>query len=547
MRGSGRRTAVLTGAVALVAMLAAACGGGSATSSQAASAAGPPVTGGTLTFGLEGESQGYVPGMPSQIAVSGGLVESMIYDPLTELTADGTAKPFLATAVTPSADFKTWTVTLPSGVKYGVSGKTMDAQDIADDFTQYYTAPGSAIAATFAEIASVTAPGPTTAVFHLKAPDAQFATVLCRFYPFNPDTRAKYGSSYSAHPDGTGPFYIAAWHPNSEIDLKANPYYWRKDSSGRKLPYLSAITLKIIPSGATRNATLSSGGIDGYLSTEPPVLEQATKLSGVNVLEANEGGYGWFMNVTKPPLDDVRVREALAYSTDQQAIVASQGAGSIVSTMNQYYTSTSPYYDAAAGSQFPTLNVTKAKSLLAAYINDPKRSDGKPVGSPISFQLNYISGDAASSAAVQIAQQEWSALGIKVSLNSLDEAAWVSAALSGDTQVFWFEWAVSTPYLLYTHNYLPPAVNPTNWTRLDDPTVVSAINSLGECTTAACTKDGAAMIAQQFVKQLPVIFLMTSPVGYPVNSQDVGGLQLPPGAASGLNYYPDFATAWVKS
>lgn len=540
-----RRNAALVGAIGLVAMLAAACGGGGSTNSSGAGAAGTPVSGGTLTFGLEGESQGYVPGMPSQIGPSGGLVESIIYDPLTVLAPDGTAKPFLATAVTPSADFKTWTVTLPSGVKYGVSGKTMVAQDIADDFTQYYTAKGSAIAATFEEIASVAAPNRTTAVFHLKAPDAQFATVLNRFYPFNPDIRSKYGSSYPAHPDGTGPFYIVAWHPNSEIDLKANPYYWRKDSTGRKLPYLSALTLKIIPSGATRNAALSSGGIDGYMSTEPPVLDQASKLSGVRVLEAQLGGYGWFMNVTKPPVDDVRVREALAYSTDRQAIVASQGAGSVVAPMNQYFTSSSPYYDATAGSQFPTLNVAKAKSLLAEYINDPKRSDGKPVGSPISFQLNYISGDPASTAAVQIAQQEWGALGIKVSLNALDEAAWVSAALNGDTQVFWFEWGSGTPYLIYAHNYLPPAVNPTNWTRLNDPTVVSAIHSLGECTTAQCTKDGAATIAQQFVRQLPVIFLMTSPLGYAINSQHVG-LELPPGADSGLNVYPDFATAWVR-
>jgi peptide/nickel transport system substrate-binding protein len=527
-------------------MLVAACQGSSSTDSSAASAAGTPVRGGTLTFGLEGESQGYVPGMPSQIAVSGGLVESIIYDPLTMLAADGTAKPFLATAVTPSADFRTWTVTLPSGVKYGVSGKTMVAQDIVSDFTQYYAAKGSAIAAYFAEIASVTALSPTTAVFHLKAPDAQFATVLFRFYPFNPDIRSRYGSSYPAHPDGTGPFYIAAWHQNSEIDLKANPYYWRKNGSGRKLPYLSALTLKIIPSGATRNAALSSGGIDGYMSTEPPILDQASKLGGVHVLEATLGGYGWFMNVTKPPVDDVRVREALAYSTDQQAIVASQGAGSVVTAMNQYFTSNSPYYDASAGRQFPTLNVAKAKSLLAQYVNDPKRSDGKPVGSPISFQLNYISGDPASSAAVQIAQQAWGALGIKVSLNALDEAAWVSAALNGDTQVFWFEWGDSTPYLLFAHNYLPPAVNPTNWTRLNDPTVVSAIHSLGECTTAQCTNDGAATIAQQFIRQLPVIFLMTSPLGYPINSQHVGGLGLPPGADSGLNAYLDFATAWVR-
>jgi peptide/nickel transport system substrate-binding protein len=482
--------------------------------------------------------------MISQRAAAGELVYRALYDPLTRLDASGTPKPYLAKSVTPSADNKAWTVKLPTGITYGVSGKEMVAQDVVDDFTQYYVAKGSAITSTFAEVASVTAPNATTAVFHLKAPNAQFAAVLVSFVPFNPDLKQKYGDSFPDHPDGTGAFVLASWQKNSEIVLNANPRYWQKDSSGRKLPYLSKLIFKIIPNGATRNAALASGGVQGYESIQAPVLDQASRIKGVQLLTGTVGGYGWFMNVAKPPENDLRVRQALAYSTDQKAIVAAQGAGTIVAPINQYFTSQSPYYDKTAGEQFPTRDLVKAKALLAEYVNDPKRSDGKLVGSPVAFKLNYISGDAASGAAVQIAQQQWGALGIKVTLNALDEATWVSAALKGDTQVFWFQWSTSTPYLLYHHNYTSPSVNPTNWTRLDDSTVISAINALSNCTTASCTNAGAAIIANQFVKLLPVIFLMTSPIGFPINTKRVSGATLPTGATSGINPYPDLSRVW---
>jgi len=539
-------TLVVVGAVVLAACSSSkkssSTGSGSAAT---ATPSGTPIYGGSLTFGLEAESPGYVPGISSMLAYSGGAVERALYDPLTIYASNGAGVPFLAQSVTPDSTYTNWTVTLRPNVQFD-DGSTLTAQDIADDFTQYYNAAGSSSAGTFSEVKTVAASGPLTAVFTLSSPDANFPVLLTTFFPFNPDLKQMYGSDFAAHPDGTGPFELVSWDRNSQLVLKANPNYWLKDSKGRKLPYLQNLTLKIIVSGATRNDALQSGQIQGYQSIEAPVLAQAEKLSGVKVQVGQTGGFGWFLNTTAEPTNDVRVREALAYATDRNAVLASQGAGDIQATMDQYYPSTSPYYSASAASAYPTYDTSKAKSILHQYINDPHRSDGKPVGSPVSIQLNYLSGDPASGAAVQVVQQEWTAAGFQVTLNSFGEATLVVDALEGKDQAFWFGWGANVPYGLFHHNYLPVAQNPTNWTRLDDPVVVSAINTLATCTTASCTQAATATIAQQFDKDLPVVFLMSSVEGWPIETSKVGGATLAPAAAAGLDPELMWQYLWAK-
>jgi peptide/nickel transport system substrate-binding protein len=551
---SASSKAIRAGAVtAALALVVAACSSSGKSNSNASSgstattaaAAGTPILGGSLTFGLEAESPGYVPGISAMLAYSGGDVERAIYDPLTVYGPDGSGTPFLAQSVTPNADFTQWTVTLRPNVTFA-SGAPLTAQSIADDYSQYYSAKGSAAAGTFAEVKSVTATGPTTAVFNLVAPDAQFPVLLVTFYPFNPAIRTQFGADFGSHPDGTGPFEFVSWQRDNQITLKANPNYWGKDAAGRKLPYLSTLTLKIIVSGATRNATLQSGGINGYQTVEAPILSQAQSIPGVKVLLGDTGGYGWFINTTKAPVNDIRIRQALAYATDRNAIIASQGAGNIISPRNQYYGPQSPYFSKAAADAFPNVDPTKAKAALTAYVNDPKRSDGKAPGAPVAVQLNYLAGDPSSGAAVQLAKAEWGAIGVQVSLNALDEATDVGAALKGSDQVFWFGWGANVPYGLFHHNYTAPSVNPTNWTKLDDPVVENAITALAQCTSLSCTQQGSATIAQEFDQQLPVIFLMNTDQGWAIDTNKVGGAALAPAADAGLDPTIQWAYLWAK-
>lgn len=528
----------LVAVITAAATLSAVCLGG--VGSGASAGAATSHSGGSLTFALESESPGYVPGISSMLSYSGGAVEAAVYDPLTRYAANGKAEPDLAKTVVANSTDTQWTVTLQPGVRFD-DGSVATPQDIVDDYTEYYNAAGSAAAATFAEVKSVSATA-TSAVFTLDAPDANFPVLLTTFFVFNPDIKAKYGADFSAHPDGTGPFEFVSWTQNDEIVLKRNPYYWKKSASGQQLPLLNNLTLKIIVSGATRNDSLESGGIDGYQSIEAPVLAAAQKLPHTKVLLGETGGLGWFLNTAAAPTNNDLVREALAYATDRAAILASQGGGSILSLRDQYYGPTSPYYSAAAASKYPNYDPAKAKSILKKY----NKAIGQPAGTPVPITLSYLSGDPASGAAVLIAQQDWDAAGFKVTLQDYSEATLIVDALEGKTEAFWFGWGSNVPYALFNHNYLAPTEDPENWTKLNDPTVESTISTLATCTTLACTKAGAATIAEQFDTQLPVLFLMSSEEGWAIDTSKVGGYQLDPAASIGLDPEIQWDTLYAK-
>lgn len=522
--------APLTCAVLALAMMVIAACSSSKPSASTASGSGQVVRGGTLTVALDAESCGYVPG-ECMVSYSGSAVELALYSPLTVFNAQDQAEPFLATSVTPNSSYTQWTVTLPSNVKFD-DGSVMTAQDVVQDLTEYYLAKGSAAAGTFAEVKGATAPNPTTVVFSLTSPDAQFPVLLTTFFPFNPDVKTLYGKNYGAHPDGTGPFEMVSWVPNSQIVLKANPNYWRKDSNGHKLPYLSQLIFKIIPVGSTRLATLQSGAVQIIESEEANILSQAMAMSQYNtVLPIGNGGYGLFFNTMAPPVNDVTVRRALAYATDAKAVVAAEGAGNLLMTRDQYYSPSSPWYSSKAAAEYPNYNPTKAKQLLAQYVNSANRSDGKPPGTPISLQINYIQGDSTSTAAVQVIQSEWNAIGVKVILNAKDEATQIADAIKGNFTVNWFGWGDETPFQLFHHNYLPYPQDLTNFTHFNSPAIEQQITNLETASSTSQVKSDTQAIDEIIDQQVPLIFLMNFPVGWVVNPAKVSNDVLWPGGA----------------
>jgi peptide/nickel transport system substrate-binding protein len=535
MTGKPGKARVAFAVLGLTAVVAAACSSskpsaGNAGNSSSNSTVAKPVRGGTLTVALDAESCGYVPG-ECMVSYSGSSVELALYDPLTTFNAQYQAVPFLATSVTADSTNTQWTVKLPANVHY-VDGSVMVAQNLVDDLKQYYLSGTSAAFGTFAEVKSASAPDPTTVVFTLKAPDAQFPVLLTTFFPFNPDVKTKFGQDYGAHPDGTGPFELVSWVKNSQITLKANPNYWRKDSSGGQLPYLSQLDFKIIPVGSTRLATLQSGAVQVIESEEATILSQAQGMSSFQtVLPLGNGGYGLFFNTMAAPVSDVRLRMALAEATNNTAVVAAEGAGNLLQPRNQYYSPSSPWYSASAAAAYPSYNPTQAKQLLSQYVGDPTRSDHKAPGTPISLQINYIQGDSTSTAAVQVIQSEWKAIGVNVTLNAKDETTQITDAIKGNFTVNWFGWGDETPFQLFHHNYLPYPANLTNFTHFNSPAIEQQITSLATASDQAAVKADTQAIDQVLDQQVPLIFLMSFPAGWVVDPSKVINDILWPGGA----------------
>lgn len=492
----------------------------------------------TINFAQELDQPNYVPGSPAQGI---GILGQAIYDDLMQFNAQGIPQPFLATSLAPNKSLTAYTMTIPSNIRFA-DGSKLTAEDIVLDWSQYYEGPGSAAAATFAVVANATAPTKTKVVWYLKMPDGQFPQLLCGFQVFNPDLKALYGSNFGAHPDGTGPFMFTNWVPNSSITLKANPYYWRKAPDGHKLPYLKQINVSIIPDGITRIDAMKAHQIDGTATVQGPVIIEARQAGIKKILLAPAGGAGIFFQVHSAPVDDVRVRTALAYATNPNATIAALGGKKLFPLVTQYFTKGGPYYSSQLANRFPGYDPTKAANLIKEYINDPNRSDHKAVGSPVTIPLETVVGDEQSTTTTQVVQAEWNAIpGIQTQLVPVTQNTEVTNAGTGADTAFYFRWGTSTPYVLFNHNYSNPATDVSNWFKLNDPTIIGAIN--GPCAAAQTTDElrhCAVLVGQEIVKQVPLIFIFQTSTSYIFNSDYTANLN--PGDAVGVDGNMDWAS-----
>jgi peptide/nickel transport system substrate-binding protein len=183
-------------------------------------------------------------------------------------------------------------------------------------------------------VASTEAPDASTFVVHLRNPNSAFL-VQMTLTPFGiqsptalqqgnasaPDFKDnKYAVGVSPTMVGTGPFMFKEWVPKDHVTLVKNPDYWNKAAGG---PYLDAITFKpIADTTATLNA-LQSGDIDISQTISPvdvPTVQGDNNLQYLDRGSACNVGV-LAMNQTHKPFDNPKIRQAVGYAINRQAIV----------------------------------------------------------------------------------------------------------------------------------------------------------------------------------------------------------------------------------
>ncbi|MBJ7454152.1 MAG: ABC transporter substrate-binding protein, partial [Blastococcus sp.] len=345
MRGPWTRAVVSAGLVGLL-LGTAACGGDGDEGGNAqagavtdTSEAGDPVDGGEITVALEAETNSWLPG-EGTFNQPGVNVAWTIYDPLMHRTEDGALEPYLAESLEPNAELTEWTLTLRPDVQFH-DGTPLDAQALKTIFDDYLKAPGANTAASLAEVTSLDVVDDLTAVYRLSQANAAFPELLISppGWPFSPTAAAGAGEDAGAEPVGTGPFRFVSWQRDSNLVVEKNEDYWQEG-----LPHLDRITFRPIPDEDTRLASLQSGDVDVMQSLRQGTVIRARDLEGVDNYEhlgSNSGG--GTVNTSKPPFDDVRVRQALAYALDQEALIEVLGGAGVTPPTTQFYSEDSPY------------------------------------------------------------------------------------------------------------------------------------------------------------------------------------------------------------
>lgn len=396
----------------------------------------------TLRLGIDAESAGwyeYVVGSYSMF-----LDWQAIYDSLLRIDANGVPQPNLADSFSANDKFTEYTVKLKPGILFS-DGSPLTANDIKG-VVEELKQPTAFFRGFLANIDKVEVDDDLTLRFVMNAPDSWFPITLANQIQMlqiaKPGLKEKYGDTFLAHPLGTGPFLLDSWEQNQQAVLKRNPNYWRKDADGKALPYLDEIIIRPIVDETSRLQSLQAGDLDSIMSLDIGTVTQALALSDIEVHRNKQwfGGYGLLFNVEKPPTDDIRVRRALSAALDRTTIVAAGGGDpQLQVTMTQWVPKASPLWSQKVEDDAAKYDLDTAKKLLAEYVNDAKRSDGKPVGSPVTIEIQSSAAaqQVAQSQAVQAAFQD---AGFETTITSVTPAQFGANRAAGKFIVNWMQW-----------------------------------------------------------------------------------------------------------
>lgn len=278
---------------------------------------------------------------------------------LTSISKDGSAKGMLAESWDISDDGLTYTFNIRQGVKFH-NGREMTAEDVLQNFERIKReVKGGWLTSAMDQVESFEAPDDSTFIVKLKSPFAPFLNLIAEAWILAPESEG--WDTTITQPIGTGPFTFDNWTPQIELNGSKFEDYWMEGK-----PYLDAIHFDVRELADTSLA-LRAGDYDAA----------SVSLSKVKTLEEegfnNEfrGDTSWsFLSFNnrnpRPPFDNVRVREAIAYALDKSALMKI-GSGDYGIVGNQMVTEGNFFLnkELAANDKHAKPDLEKAKAILA--------------------------------------------------------------------------------------------------------------------------------------------------------------------------------------
>lgn len=275
--------------------------------------------GGTLRVRFGGDIAGFDPAMLFQI--ENQTVAQNIYNGLlryneetNEIIED------LASSYEVSDDGLTYTFELREGVAFHDDFGDLTADDVVFSFERIMDPDtGSRYASEVANIAEVTALDDLTVEFTLESPNANFLHTVSAFnqgFIVSQAAVEERGDDFALNPVGTGPFAFDSYTPGDTVLLVAHEDYFE----GR--PALDAVEFRIIAEETTAEVALSNGEVDAFFAMSSPEVVQRLEEDEEITVHRRTASFvnNLILNTQEEPLDDVRVRQAMAHAINREAI-----------------------------------------------------------------------------------------------------------------------------------------------------------------------------------------------------------------------------------
>jgi peptide/nickel transport system substrate-binding protein len=316
-----------------------------------------------------------------------------------------TIEPDLAQSWEASPDQLSWTFHLRKGVQCNNGYGELSADDVVFSLKRASDPKISSFSSDYAEVASIEAPDAATVQLKFKRRPPSVLGILTNYQGGNivcKKAMEKLGDDFRTKAVGTGPFAVESYTPNQSVTLVANKSYFRG------APKIDRIVYRYIPSDATRDLAYSSGEIDLLYGRQDQVWVERMKSLPHTVVDVFGPGElsDINLNITKKPLDDLRVRQAMAYGVNRADLVKFKGAltaREAVSIIPHDYLGTDEH-----APLYP-YNPAKAKQLLMA------------AGYPDGLKITVIQTSLPSMLnTMQIVQAQLKKVGIDLQLEVVD-------------------------------------------------------------------------------------------------------------------------------
>ncbi|MBL8628227.1 MAG: ABC transporter substrate-binding protein [Rhodospirillaceae bacterium] len=346
-----------------------------------------------------------------------GLVTQAAFEPLVKIDDTGNVAPELAESWTQESPLR-WVFKLRQNVKFS-NGEGFDAEAVVVAFKYLMGSPLPPDALSTQvlreRVANVSMIDAHTIAFETKAPDPILPIHMISLRVPAPKAWSKGFESFLAAPAGTGPYRIDAWTANT-VTLSRN-------TLSRRPGKLETIKITEIPDQTARGMALLSKTADIAMDIPndiAPDLNQSNMR--LQSRAASMVMFFQFVTTAKSPVQDVRVRRALNYAVNKQAIINAFLADAV-----------------KPATQFTSDEAFGYNADLAAYPYDPDKARSllAEAGFKAGFTLPalYVGGNGADRALYQQVAADLAHVGVKMSLREITLTTWMQHLFSGDWPV----------------------------------------------------------------------------------------------------------------
>ncbi|MDQ8732344.1 ABC transporter substrate-binding protein [Bradyrhizobium sp. LHD-71] len=287
-------------------------------------------------------------------------VQQLYVEALTSIGPDGNVEPFLAESFDLSEDGKIYTFRLREGVKFH-NDEVLTASDVVANIERVKSkVSGGWLASAMKLVDAINAPDARTVVLALKEPYSPLLNLMSELWILSPKSEG--WADTIRTPIGTGPFRFGEWQPRVKLVAPAHKAYWREG-----MPYLEAVEADL-RDDVDMALALRAGDLH-VAKVSREVAAQLGRSTDIAVTSLKDSS--WFFvsfnnRSPRPPFNDLRVRQAIAYAVDKTAFMRFAAGGTGVVT-NQMIAPGNIYFDKAQHDADPHAkpDLEKAKRLLA--------------------------------------------------------------------------------------------------------------------------------------------------------------------------------------